>query len=62
MAGTDKWIWGGVVGVIGFVGLFVASYSDAGTPGYGGGLAISTLAILIVFFLVKRALDRADGR
>jgi hypothetical protein len=60
MAGMDKWIWGGVAGVIGFVGLFVVSYSDAGTPGYWGGLAISTLAVLIVFFLVKRAMDRAE--
>jgi hypothetical protein len=60
MAGTDKWIWGGLVGVFGLIGLFVASNAAAGSVGYWGGLAFGTFAVLFIFFLVKQAMDRAE--
>jgi cytochrome c oxidase subunit 2 len=59
--GTWKWILGGVSGVLGLVGLFIAAHSGVESPvGYYGGLGFFAISVLIVFYLVKLTFDEAE--
>jgi hypothetical protein len=59
--GTANWVLGGIAGVLGMGGLFVAARSGVHAPvGYWGGLAFFAIALLIVFYMVKLALDEAE--
>jgi hypothetical protein len=58
--GTANWVLGGIAGVLGMGGLFVSARSGVHAPvGYWGGLVFFAIALLIVFYLVKLALDEA---
>lgn len=58
--GTANWVLGGIAGFLGLGGLFVASRSGVHDPvGYYGGLVFFAISLLIVFYLVRLALDGA---
>ena len=59
--GTANWVLGGIAAVLGLGGLFVAARSGVHAPvGYYGGLVFFAISLLIVFFLLKLALDEAE--
>jgi len=59
--GTANWVLGGIAGVLGLGGLFVSSRSDVhAAVGYYGGLVFFAISLVIVFYLVKLALDEAE--
>jgi hypothetical protein len=59
--GTTNWVFGGVSAALGLGGLFVAARSGPHEPvGYYGGIVFFLVALLIVFYLVKLALDEAE--
>ena len=59
--GTGNWVLGGITAVLGMAGLFVSSRSGVHAPvGYYGGLVFFAVSLVIVFYLVKLALDEAD--
>jgi hypothetical protein len=56
MDGTLKWIVGGLVGVVGIFGLFLAA--NAGDRGvYVFGLGLAAFAIIYVFGQMKQGFD-----
>jgi hypothetical protein len=59
-AGMLRWIVGGVVGLAGIVGLFVAAGSHG--PGYYVGLIVAGIAIAYLFHLIKTSFDEAEAR
>ncbi len=60
MAGTGKWIVGGLVGLIGVFGLFAAAH--AVDPGfYLFGLLLFAFAVLFVFAQIRSAFDQAEA-
>lgn len=59
--GARNWVYGGVAGILGLVGLFVAARSS-GAVGYYGGLIFFAVSVLIVFHRVKLAFDETEGR
>ena len=59
MAGTGKWIVGGVVSLLGLIGLFLAANAkDDGI--YLFGLILAGFAVLYVFAAIRKAFDGAD--
>lgn len=61
MSGLAYWITGGIAGLIGLVGLFVAAASET-TALYVTGLVVFVLALVLDFWLVKRWFDRIERR
>lgn len=58
-----QWVLGGVAGILGLVGLFIAARSGVGSPvGYYGGLLLFAIGLLIAVLMVKLALDAAERR
>lgn len=58
-----QWVLGGVAGILGLVGLFIAARSGVGSPvGYYGGLLLFAIGLLIALLMVKLALDAAERR
>ncbi len=50
-----------IAGVLGLSGLFVSSRSGVhAAVGYDGGLIFFAISLVIVFYLVKLALDEAE--
>ena len=61
MAGTGKWIVGGIVSLLGLIGLFLAAGAkDDGI--YLFGLALAVFAVFYVFAAIKAAFDSAEHR
>ena len=60
MDGTCKWIGGGVIGLIGILGLFLSAHAHD-TTFYYLGLGIFIVAIVVIFFLMKRQFDLSEG-
>jgi hypothetical protein len=59
--GTATWVLGGISAFLGLGGLFVAARSGPHAPvGYYGGIVFFLIALLIVFYLIKLALDEAE--
>lgn len=59
MAGTGKWIVGGIVSLLGLIGLFLAANAkDDGI--YLFGLAFAAFAVFYVFAAIKTAFDSAE--
>lgn len=59
MAGTGKWIVGGIVSLLGLAGLFLAANAkDNGI--YLFGLAVAAFAVFYVFAAIKNAFDSAE--
>lgn len=64
-AGMDdfaRWVWCGAVGLMGIVGLFVASGAQTGTVGYWGGIAFFAFAILFIILQIKVHFDHVERR
>ena len=55
------WIANGIVGVIGILGLFVASRATDSTF-YSLGLIVFALAVAFIFYSIRRAFDEAGAR
>lgn len=55
-----RYIIGVLIGLIGLVGLFMASRAESGNGFYAAGLFIFVFAVLYDFFLIKRGFDKAD--
>lgn len=60
MAGTGKWIAGGIVVLIGIFGLIAASRA-ADEAFYYGGFAVFIAAVVYVFLTISRHYDRMDA-
>ena len=61
MAGSGKWIVGGLVSLTGLIGLFLAAHAkDDGI--YLFGLILALFAVLYVFGAIKKAFDGAELR
>jgi hypothetical protein len=56
-----KWVTNGIVGVIGLLGLFVASRATDNTF-YSLGLIVFVIAVAVIFFSIRRAFDEAGAR
>jgi hypothetical protein len=59
--GTGEWLWGGLAGLFGMIGLFVASRGAENPVAYYGGLAFFAFCVLFIGYQVKRACDHAYG-
>ena len=60
MQGTGSWILGGIVGLIGIFGLFLAANAvDGGI--YYFGLLLFAFAVLFVFSLIRRGFDEREA-
>lgn len=55
------WVTNGIVGVIGLIGLFVASRAADHTF-YYMGLIVFVVAVGVIFFSIRRAFDQAGAR
>ena len=60
MRGTGRWILGGVVGVVGILGLFLAANAHGVAEYHWIGLGLFVLAALFLFLMVKNSYDRLD--
>ena len=58
MQGTGNWIFGGLVGVLGLVGLMVAAHAE-GEVFYWAGIALFVSATGFVMATIKAGFDRA---
>jgi hypothetical protein len=59
MDGTAKWISGGLVGLLGLIGLYLAAgAADRGI--YVFGMALAAFAVLFVFALIKQGFDALE--
>lgn len=56
----DNFIYAGAVGIMGLIGLFLASRAGHGMA-YSGGLTFFAFAVLFIFLMIKRAYDKAEG-
>jgi len=60
--GAGDWLWGGLAGLFGIIGLFVSARGGAQNPvAYYGGLAFFGFCVLFIAFQVKRACDHVYG-
>jgi cytochrome c oxidase subunit 2 len=55
------WVVGGIAGILGFAGLFLAAGTESTIIHYGG-LLIFAASVLIIFYLVKLVFDEAERR
>ena len=60
MRGTGRWILGGVVGLVGILGLFLAANAHEVAAYHWIGLGLFILAALYLFLLIKASYDRLD--
>jgi hypothetical protein len=56
-----RWITNGIIGVIGILGLFVASRATDNTF-YYLGLIVFVIAVAFIFYSIRRAFDEAGAR
>jgi hypothetical protein len=56
-----RWITNGIVGVIGILGLFVASRATDDIF-YAMGLIVFVIAVAFIFYSIRRAFDEAGAR
>ncbi len=61
MGNVSKWIWCGLVGLMGITGLFVAARGGHSVP-YWGGLVFAGFAVAFIFLMIKRGFDEAEHR
>ncbi|MSP48221.1 MAG: hypothetical protein EXQ95_02730 [Alphaproteobacteria bacterium] len=60
MAGTGKWILGGVIGATALYALVVASHTHSQGI-YLAGLAYAGFAVLFIMGLISRSYDKLDS-
>jgi hypothetical protein len=56
-----RWVTNGIVGVIGILGLFVASRATDDIF-YAMGLIVFVIAVAFIFYSIRRAFDEAGAR
>lgn len=60
MEGTGKWVTGGVLGLLAFLGLLAASRA-ADEAFYYGGFILAIGCLVAIFIMVARHYDRLDA-
>jgi len=55
--GTESWIFGGLVGLLGLIGLLVAAHAH-GEVFYWAGIALFVFSTLLVMATIKTSFDR----
>ena len=60
MGDSARWIWCGLVALMGLVGLFVAARSGANPAGYWGGIGFFVFAVLFTLLQVKNGFDERE--
>jgi hypothetical protein len=60
MGGSAKWIWCGLVVLMGLAGLFVAARSGENPVPYWGGILFFVFAILFTLHQVKTSFDHRE--
>ncbi len=60
MAGTGKWILGGLIGASALYALFVASHARS-QGGYLAGLIYAGFAVLFIMGLIRRGYDKLES-
>lgn len=58
--GGGRWLWSGLVALMGLVGLFVAARSGAGSVSYWGGIGFFVFAILFALLQMKQSFDHRE--
>jgi len=61
MGGGDKFVFGGLIGLFGLAGLFVASRAEGEPMPYWGGLGFMLFAVLFIFFLIRNSYNGHGG-
>jgi len=61
MNNIGRWVTNGIIGVIGLIGLFVASRA-ADSTFYVIGLIVFAIAVAAIFYSIRRAFDEAGAR
>ena len=61
MGDVSKWIWCGLVALMGIAGLFVSARGGHSVP-YWGGLVFAGFAVAFIFLMIKRSYDEAGPR
>ena len=61
MEGTGKWITGGALGLLAFLGLFAASRA-ADEAFYYGGWLLAIGCVTAIFIMVNKHYDRMDAQ
>ena len=61
MDNIGRWVTSGIIGVIGLLGLFVASRAADDTF-YSLGLIVFVISVAFIFYLIRRAFDEAGAR
>ncbi|MBX6323545.1 MAG: hypothetical protein IRY94_17130 [Rhodospirillaceae bacterium] len=57
-----RWIWCGLVAVMGIVGLFVAAGSAHNVVSYWGGIGFFVFAVLFILLQIKLGFDERERR
>ncbi|HYG91908.1 MAG TPA: hypothetical protein VD978_37300 [Azospirillum sp.] len=57
---VGKWIGGGAVGIVAFIGLLAASRA-ADEAFYYGGLIVAAAAVAYIFWMISNHYDRVDA-
>ncbi|HEY0838168.1 MAG TPA: hypothetical protein VGE72_29940 [Azospirillum sp.] len=60
MAGTGKWITGGAVGILAFIGLFAASRAQDSSF-YWGGFLVFVGCVAYIFHMIDSHYGRRDS-
>ena len=60
MAESAKWIWCGLVVLMGLVGLFVSAHSGENVVSYWGGIGFFVFAVLFTLWQVKISFDERE--
>jgi hypothetical protein len=57
---SAKWVWSGLVAIMGLVGLFIASRAGANPVAYWGGIGFFVFAVLFVMLQIKQSFDHRE--
>ncbi len=57
---TARWIWCGLVALMGVVGLFVAASSSNNPVSYWGGVGFFVFAVLFILLQIKLGFDQRE--
>lgn len=60
MGTVARFVIGGLIGLLGLVGLFLAARAHNSDGLHAAGLIVFVFAVLYIFLLIKRGYDLAD--
>jgi hypothetical protein len=59
---SGRWVWCGLVALMGLVGLFIAARSGESPVPYWGGIGFFVFAVLFTLLQIKQAFDHHEQR